>query len=138
VRAEGAHVGTRLARHLKNCNRGRGPAPLFINSKSNQLLVSSFTGKTLHMELAAVIQRGAEAKLTQEKPFPRSEILHCLRNRIFSRVVTLFRSVVMVIQSSGTAIRREFRLENRMEIFGCFSNIAFLCSGTFVYHSVQA
>jgi hypothetical protein len=43
---------------------GGAPAPLFINFKSNRLLVSFFTGKTLHRELAAVIQRGAEAKLT--------------------------------------------------------------------------
>ena len=109
---------------------GGAPAPLFINSKSNRLLVSCFTGKTLHRELAALIQRGPEAKLTHEKLFPRSENICCLRNITFSRVVKL-------IQSLGIAIRHEFRLENHMEIFGCSSSIVFLSSVTIVFRSVQ-
>gem|GEM_PF-1812352 len=63
------------------------------------------------MGLTAVIHWGAEAKLTHEKLFPRSEMFCCLRNIIFSRVLTVFRSIIMVIQSTGTTIRHEFRLE---------------------------
>ena len=55
--------------------KGGAPAPVFINSKCNRRLVLCFTGKTLNMELAALIQRGAEAKLTEFKLFPRSEII---------------------------------------------------------------
>ena len=76
------------------------------------------TGKTLHMELTAVIHWGAEAKLTYEKLFLRSEMFCCLRNRIFSRFLTVFRSIIMVIQSTGTTILHEFQLENHTEIFG--------------------
>jgi hypothetical protein len=54
---------------------GVAPAPLFISSKSNLRLVLCFTGKTLHRELTALIRRGAEAKLTEFKLFPRSEII---------------------------------------------------------------
>jgi hypothetical protein len=70
------------------------------------------------MELTAVIHWGAEAKLTYEKLFLRSEMFCCLRNRIFSRFLTVFRSIIMVIQSTGTTILHEFQLENHTEIFG--------------------
>jgi hypothetical protein len=54
--------------------QGGALAPLFINSKSNRLLVSCFTGKTLHRELAAVIS-GAP-----KRNGPRKSRSHALKS----------------------------------------------------------
>jgi len=95
-------------------------SPLVIDSKSNPLLVSCFSEKLLQFELAAFIQQGAKAKLTQKKLLQRSEIIGCLSNITFLRVVT-------VIPSIGTAIWHDFWLGNHIEIFSSISNRTFLC-----------
>jgi hypothetical protein len=102
MRARGSLAFERLA------ISGGTPSPLFIDSKSNPLLVSCFTGNLLQIELAAVIQQGAETQLTQRKLLQGSEIICCLSNKTFLSVVTVIRSIVTVIRSIGTAIQHDF------------------------------